>query len=95
MWRATHDEKYRQWGREIMEAIEKYCRVEGGYAGLNDVSVVPPALSDNQESFFLAETLKYLWLLFSDDDVLPLEEYVLNTEAHPLRILGTKRRVMS
>jgi len=38
------------------------------------------------ESFFLAETLKYLYLIFSDDDVLPLDEWVLNTEAHPLKI---------
>jgi mannosyl-oligosaccharide alpha-1,2-mannosidase len=38
------------------------------------------------ESFWLAETLKYLWLLFGDPSDLPLEEWVLNTEAHPLRI---------
>ena len=31
-----------------------------------------------------AETLKYLYLLFSDDDVLPLSEVVFNTEAHPM-----------
>ncbi len=35
-------------------------------------------------SFFLAETLKYLLLLFGDDGVLPLTDYVFNTEAHPL-----------
>lgn len=86
MWRATHDEKYRQWGREIMHSIEKRCRVAGGYSGLNDVMHLPPRLNNHQESFFLAETLKYLWLLFSDDSVLPLNEYVFNTEAHPLRI---------
>lgn len=38
------------------------------------------------ESFFIAETLKYLFLLFSDDDVLPLDEIVFNTEAHPFPI---------
>lgn len=31
-----------------------------------------------------AETLKYLYLLFSPDDLLPLDKVVLNTEAHPL-----------
>ena len=35
---------------------------------------------------FFAETLKYLYLLFSDDGVLPLDEWVFNTEAHPLRV---------
>ena len=43
------------------------------------------------ESFFLGETLKYLFLLFCDDDtVLPLDQWVLNTEAHPLPILTSK-----
>ncbi len=30
-----------------------------------------------------AETLKYFYLLFSPDDLLPLDEIVINTEAHP------------
>jgi mannosyl-oligosaccharide alpha-1,2-mannosidase len=37
-----------------------------------------------QNSWFLAEVLKYLYLLFSPDDVLPLDQFVLNTEAHPI-----------
>lgn len=42
-----------------------------------------------QESFWLAETLKYLWLLFSDDpSLLPLDKWVFNTEAHPLPVAG-------
>ena len=43
---------------------------------------------DVQQSFFLAETLKYLYLLFSDDDLIDLKEWVFNTEAHPLPIRG-------
>lgn len=39
------------------------------------------------ESFFLGETLKYLYLLFSDDPkLLSLDRFVFNTEAHPLPI---------
>lgn len=41
---------------------------------------------DKMETFFLAETLKYLYLLFSPRDVLSLDEWVFNTEAHPFRI---------
>jgi mannosyl-oligosaccharide alpha-1,2-mannosidase len=78
MWRLTHDEKYRQWGAEIMNSLEKYCRVDGGYSGLHSVNSNKPEYTDRQESFFLAETLKYLYLLFTNDDVLPLEEYVFN-----------------
>ncbi len=37
------------------------------------------------ESFFLAETLKYFYLLFSSDDVLDFESVIFNTEAHPVR----------
>lgn len=60
-------------------------QVKAGYAGLRDVTNMPPEHDDTMQSFFLAETLKYLFLLFSDDEVLPLELWVLNTEAHPLR----------
>jgi mannosyl-oligosaccharide alpha-1,2-mannosidase len=39
------------------------------------------------QSFFLAETLKYLYLLFSPPSVISFDEWVFNTEAHPLRIV--------
>jgi mannosyl-oligosaccharide alpha-1,2-mannosidase len=42
---------------------------------------------DKMQSFFLAETLKYLYLLFSPSTVIPLDEWVFNTEAHPVRIV--------
>lgn len=29
---------------------------------------------------------KYLYLLFTPDHIISLDEYVFNTEAHPLRI---------
>ncbi|CAG0895382.1 unnamed protein product [Darwinula stevensoni] len=70
------------------QALEKHCRVGSGYSGIKDVYQVPPMHDDVQQSFFLAETLKYLYLLFSDDSLLPLDEWVFNTEAHPLPIRG-------
>ena len=39
------------------------------------------------QSFFLAETLKYFYLLYSPSSVIPLDEWVFNTEAHPLKIV--------
>ncbi|XP_063069824.1 mannosyl-oligosaccharide 1,2-alpha-mannosidase IB isoform X2 [Engraulis encrasicolus] len=87
MWRFTHDPKYRQWGWEAAQAIDKYCRVSGGFSGVKDVYSSNPTYDDVQQSFFLAETLKYLYLLFSGDDLLPLESWVFNTEAHPLPVL--------
>ncbi len=47
------------------------------------------------ESFFLAETLKYLYLLFTDDDFMNIEEYVFNTEAHPFPIFGASEKEKS
>jgi mannosyl-oligosaccharide alpha-1,2-mannosidase len=38
-------------------------------------------------SFLLAETFKYLYILFASDDLLPLDDWVFNTEAHPLPIM--------
>lgn len=35
------------------------------------------------QSFWMAETLKYFYLIFSPPDVISLDEYVFNTEAHP------------
>ena len=53
---------------------------------ITNVSVPNPPKDDLMQSFFLAETLKYLYLVFAPDDVIPLDEWVFNTEAHPLRI---------
>ncbi|XP_055693255.1 mannosyl-oligosaccharide alpha-1,2-mannosidase IA isoform X2 [Lutzomyia longipalpis] len=89
MWRLTHQQKYRDWGWEAVQALEKYCRTPNGYTGIKNVYMEDPQKDDVQQSFFLAETLKYLYLLFSDDSLLPLDEWVFNTEAHPFPIKGT------
>ncbi|XP_044261687.1 mannosyl-oligosaccharide alpha-1,2-mannosidase IA-like isoform X1 [Tribolium madens] len=88
MWRLTKDQKYRDWGWEAVQALEKYCRVPGGYTGLKNVYSDDPQKDDVQQSFFLAETLKYLYLLFSDDSLISFDNWVFNTEGHPLPIKG-------
>lgn len=89
MYRVTKDPKYRQWGLEIAKAIERNCKVPtGGYTSLQDVHNPKfPMPRDKQESFFIAETLKYLYLLFCNEDYLSLDDWVFNTEAHPLPII--------
>ncbi|XP_071782759.1 mannosyl-oligosaccharide 1,2-alpha-mannosidase IA isoform X2 [Centroberyx gerrardi] len=87
MWRLTHDPKYREWGWEAVEALEQHCRVDSGFSGIRDVYATAVGHDNMQQSFFLSETLKYLYLLFSDDDLLPLEDWVFNTEAHPLPVV--------
>jgi len=45
------------------------------------------AKDNMMQSYFLSETLKYLYLLFSPPSVISLNEWVFNTEAHILRIM--------
>lgn len=90
LYRVTGNEEYREFGWRVFESIERYARVEsGGYAGIRDVSVdagVPENGVDDMPSFAIAETFKYLYLLFEPREVLPLDEWVFTTEAHPLSI---------
>ena len=62
--------------------------MESGYIGLRNVYEVPAHPESVQQSYFMAETLKYLYLLFSEDTDLPLDQWVFNTEGHPLPVLG-------
>ena len=92
--RVTGSVEYADMGWSIFESIRRHARTaSGGFASVEDVSDMSarPQVRDKMESFFLAETLKYLFLLFEDasDDaetLIPLDKWVLNTEAHPFPI---------
>ncbi|XP_039655527.1 ER degradation-enhancing alpha-mannosidase-like protein 2 isoform X3 [Perca fluviatilis] len=62
LFRATGDHTYLQLGLDALESIEKITRTPCGYASVKDVR--DHALDNRMESFFLAETIKYLYLLF-------------------------------
>jgi mannosidase alpha-like ER degradation enhancer 2 len=81
--RLTGDPRYLEMGRTFFEGIVKHCRTEAGYTTLKDV--VTKEKGDLMPSYFLTETLKYLYLLFAPDSTLDLRKVVFNTEAHPLR----------
>ncbi|KAF4586522.1 hypothetical protein EYR38_010801 [Pleurotus pulmonarius] len=91
MWKTTGDVCWRERGWAVYEALEKHTRVEHGYAIIRNVDQVPAETSDDMPSFFLAETLKYLYLLFAETDIFPLDKWVFNTEAHPLPIFTWSR----
>jgi len=80
--RATKDPRYLEMGRTFFESIRAHCRTDAGDTVLK--SVVTGEKGDLMPSYFLAETLKYLYLLFSEEPV-DLDKVVFNTEAHPLR----------
>ena len=72
-----------------LQAFEKFTKLDnGGYTSINDVTNREDVgYRDKMESFFLGETLKYFFLLFSDDfSIIDLDRWIINTEAHPLPI---------
>lgn len=84
LYKLTKDPMYRKWGYEIFTNFVKHTKVTTGgttrYTSLDDVTTGKQR--DNMESFWLAETLKYLYLLFDDEDKFDLSKVVFNTEAH-------------
>jgi hypothetical protein len=83
LYRFTNNEKYLRMGKRMVDDILTKCRTEAGYAKLNNVTTLE--LADDMESFFLAETLKYAYLLFAPEKTLDLSKWIFNTEAHPLK----------
>ncbi|BAT76126.1 Alpha-mannosidase I [Vigna angularis] len=84
LYQATKDPWYIEVGESIVNSLNLYTKVEGGFASIKDVTTMQ--LEDHQHSFFLAETCKYLYLLF-DDSFVHDNNYVFTTEGHPLPVL--------
>ena len=82
LYHFTKDPKYLEMGRVFFEGLVRYCRTDSGYTTLK--SVVTREKGDLMPSYFLAETLKYLYLLFAPE-ALDFDKVVFNTEGHPLR----------
>jgi ER degradation enhancer, mannosidase alpha-like 2 len=78
----TKDPRYQEMGRVFFNDLVKHCRTDAGYTTLR--SVVTKEKADHMPSYFLAETLKYLYLLFAPETLDP-SKVVFNTEAHPFR----------
>jgi mannosidase alpha-like ER degradation enhancer 2 len=89
LYHFTHDPKYLAMGVTYYNSLVKYCRTDEAYAALDDVRT--KAKADSMESFFFAETVKYLYLLFAPESTLEFDKVIFNTEAHPLkRSLGAQ-----
>ena len=71
---------------DIFNAIVKNCKTKYAFAEVEDVAVKKPVLINRMESFFVAETLKYLYLIFAPPGTVDLKRQVFNTEGHPLPI---------
>ena len=70
----------------MYQTIESNTRATFGNAELSSVMANPPPQHDSMQSFWFSEAVKYLFLIFSEPDLLSLDDFVFNTEAHPFRI---------
>mmetsp|Transcript_38000 Transcript_38000/g.50045 ORF Transcript_38000/g.50045 Transcript_38000/m.50045 type:complete len:1155 (-) Transcript_38000:35-3499(-) len=82
MYEATKDKSWLWAGRDFLDSLE-YARVDCGFATVN---VDTLGLQDAMPSFFLAETAKYLYLLFDRDNFIHQQPYIFSTEAHPFLV---------
>jgi mannosidase alpha-like ER degradation enhancer 2 len=78
----TDDPHYLDMGKTFFDSLVKYDRTDIAYAALDNVETKQKR--DSMESFFFAETLKYLYLLYAPKQNINLKKSVFNTEAHPL-----------
>ncbi|KAI1336718.1 glycoside hydrolase family 47 protein [Xylariaceae sp. FL0016] len=87
LYRITGREEYQEMAWRMFESIKKATETDFAFSGIADITVSGERSEklDSMESFWLSETLKYFYLIFSSPDLISLDEYVLNTEAHPLK----------
>lgn len=83
LYQFTRNPRYLEMGRMFFDSLRTYCRTGSGYAELKNVTT--KIKNDAMQSYFLAETLKYLYLLFAPSGTIDFDAIVFNTEAHPLR----------
>lgn len=84
LFHYTADPRYLEMGKRYFESLVEYCRNDVAYSALS--SVKSKEQVDAMQSFFLAETLKYCYLLFADEETIEFDKTLFNTEAHPLTI---------
>jgi len=84
LYHFTRNTKNLEMGKDYFESLVKYCRNDAGYSTLK--SVITKEQADQMHSFFLAETLKYCYLLFAPQNTIDFNKTIFNTEAHPLKV---------
>ena len=85
LYRITGDRSLQDAAWSMFKAVERATRTDISHAAIADVRDEKSEHIDSCESFWTAETLKYFYLIFSEPDVVSLDTYVFNTEAHPLK----------
>eukprot|EP01119_Soliformovum_irregulare_P001409 TRINITY_DN11117_c0_g1_i1.p1 TRINITY_DN11117_c0_g1~~TRINITY_DN11117_c0_g1_i1.p1 ORF type:complete len:727 (+),score=141.18 TRINITY_DN11117_c0_g1_i1:143-2182(+) len=81
MYRSTKDPHYLEVGKRILYDLQNTTRVACGFASIAEIG--NKRLEDRMDSYFLTETLKYLYLLFDVDNDFHHEQVIFTTEGHP------------
>ena len=84
MYHFTGDEQWRDRSWKIAQSVNEHARQKFGFGTITSIHK-NPIVENEQQSFFLAETLKYLYLTHTTRQEFDPTRFVLTTEAHPLR----------
>jgi mannosidase alpha-like ER degradation enhancer 3 len=84
LYKATGDHYYLQVGKKVLKTLQKHAKVACGYAAVNDIRTGKH--EDRMDSYLLSETIKYLYLLFTDESdlLINIDDFIFTTEAHLL-----------
>ncbi|KAF2714743.1 glycoside hydrolase family 47 protein [Pleomassaria siparia CBS 279.74] len=88
LYRITGDRKLQDSAWRMFTAIRNATTTEFANSAIADVTCPGSQVTeklDSCESYWMAETLKYFYLIFADPELVSLDNFVFNTEAHPLR----------
>jgi mannosyl-oligosaccharide alpha-1,2-mannosidase len=89
-WRVSGDTKYLDRAAAAIDSFNEFLPATVAFAGIDDVNSADSTKIDDMESFWFAEVLKYLYLTFDDPTHISLDEWVFNTECHPLKAPAPK-----
>jgi hypothetical protein len=81
LWELTGEKKYMEMLKGYFMDVLEYCATDVSFTALKNV--VTKEKEDRMATFFLAETMKYFYLAFADQEMYNLETAVFSTEAHP------------
>ncbi|VDP38046.1 unnamed protein product, partial [Soboliphyme baturini] len=89
---ATKDPYYLSVGEKVIRSMNTFLRIPCGFAGIGDLRTMRK--EDRMDSYLLAETFKYLFLLYAEreDLIFDIDDFVFTTEGHllPLKLSSFK-----
>ncbi|KUJ13163.1 seven-hairpin glycosidase [Mollisia scopiformis] len=86
-YRITGDPRWAEYGWDMFLSLNETARNSVAFATVNNVGMPwGESQSNSLDSFFFAEVLKYMYLMFAEPDIVDLGKWVFNTECHPIQV---------